>query len=80
MDTHGIVSDKIKELNKEHPLTKEEQKKGFNADPVNTDLLFPLLLAMFAANKPATTPSLEERVAYLNGKVDTLENVVLKNI
>ena len=80
MDTHGVISDKIKELNKEHSLTKEEQERGFNADSVNTDLLFPLLLAMFAAIKPATTPSLEERVAYLNGKIDTLENVVLKNI
>lgn len=78
MDTHGVVSDKIKELNKEHPLTKEEQKKGFNADSVNTDLLFPLLLAMFAANKPST-PSLEERFAYLSGKVDVLEKLVLNN-
>lgn len=79
MDTHGVISDKIKELNKEHSPTKDEQNSGFNGGAVNTDLLFPLLLAMFAANKPATTPSLEERVAYLNGKVDTLEKVVLKN-
>lgn len=77
MDTHGVISDKIKELNKEHSSTKEEQKQGFNADPVNTDILFPLLLAMFAANKPATTPSLEERVAYLNGKIDTLEKIIV---
>lgn len=77
MDTHGVISDKIKELDKEHSLTKEEQKKGFNADPVNTDLIFPLLLAMFATNKPATTPSLEERVAYLNGKIDTLEKMII---
>ncbi len=77
MDTHGVISDKIKELNKEHSSTEEEQKKGFNADPVKTDLLFPLLLAVFAANKPATTPSLEERVAYLNGKVDVLEKLII---
>lgn len=80
MDTHGVISDKIKELNKEHSSTKDEQNSRFNGGAVNTDLLFPLLLAMFAANKPATTPSLEERVAYLNGKVDTLEKVVLKHI
>ena len=77
MDTHGVISDKIKELNKEHSSTKEEQKQGFNDDPVNTDLLLPLLLAVFAANKPATTPSLEERVAYLNGKIDTLEKMII---
>lgn len=77
MDTHGVISEKIKELNKEHSSTKEEQKQGFNADPVNTDLLFPLVLAMLAANKPATTPSLEERLAYLNGKVDILEKLII---
>lgn len=80
MDTHGVISDKIKELNKEHSSTKDEQNSGFNGRAVNTDLLFPLLLALFAATNPATTPSLEERVAYLNGKVDILEKVVLKNI
>lgn len=77
MDTHGVISDKIKELNKEHSTTEKEQKQGFNTDPVNTDLLLPLLLAVFAANKPATTPSLEERVAYLNGKIDTLEKMIV---
>ena len=80
MDTHGYVSEKIKEMEADRLLTKDEQTSGFNGGAVNTDLLFPLLLAMFAANKPATTPSLEERVAYLNGKVDTLEKVVSKNI
>ena len=77
MDTHGVISDKIKELNKECKLTEEEQKQGFNANSGNTDLLLPLLLAVFAANKPATTPSLEERVAYLNGKIDTLEKMII---
>lgn len=79
MDTHGYVSEKIKEIEADRQSTKDEQNSEFNGKAVNTDLLFPLLLALFAANKPATTPSLEERVAYLNGKVDTLEKVVLKN-
>lgn len=80
MDTHGVISDKIKELNKDQNQNSEKCETGFNGGSVNTDLIFPLLLAMFAANKPATTPSLEEQVAYLNGKVDVLEKVVLKNI
>lgn len=80
MDTHGYVSEKIKEMEADRQPTKDEQNSGFNGRAVNTDLLFPLLLAMFAATNPATTPSLEEKVAYLNGKVDTLEKVALKNI
>lgn len=78
MDTHGYVSEKIKEMEADRSSTKDEQNSGFNGGAVNTDLIFPLLLAMFAANKPSA-PSLEERVAYLNGKVDTLEKAVLKN-
>lgn len=78
MDTYGYVSEKIKEMEADRQSTKDEQNSGFNADPVNTDLLFPLLLAMLFTGKPST-PSLEERVAYLNGKVDTLEKVILKN-
>lgn len=78
MDTHGYVSEKIKEMEPDRPSTKDEQNSGFNGGAVNTDLLFPLLLAMLSTSKPST-PSLEERVAYLNGKVDTLEKVVLKN-
>lgn len=79
MDTHGIISDKIKELNKDSSPTKDEQNSGFNGGAVNTDLIFPLLLAMLSTSKPSA-PSLEEKVAYLNGKVDTLEKVILKNI
>lgn len=77
MDAHGYVSEKIKEMEADRPLTKDEQNSGFNGGAVNTDLLFPILLAIFAANKPATTPSLEERVAYLNGKIDTLEKMII---
>ena len=79
MDTHGYVSEKIKEMEADRPLTKDEQNSGFNGGAVNMDLIFPLLLTMLSTSKPST-PSLEEKVAYLNGKVDTLEKVVLKNI
>lgn len=79
MDTHGYVSEKIKEMEADRPLTKDEQNSGFNGGTANTDLIFPLLLAMLSTSKPSAL-SLEEKVAYLNGKVDTLEKVVLKNI
>lgn len=79
MDTHGYVSEKIKEMEADRPSSNDEKNSGFNDGSVNTDLIFPLLLAMLSTSKPSA-PSLEEKMAYLNGKVDTLEKVVLKNI
>ena len=61
--------------NNERPLTKEEQKQGFNGGPPNMDMILPLLMAVFSNNN--TNVSLEKEVSYLSGKVDTLEKIVL---
>ena len=62
--------------NNDRPLTSEEQKHSFNGGSVNTDLLLPLLMAVFSGNKPNV--DLEKEVSYLAGKVDTLETLVFK--
>lgn len=60
---------------KDRPLTEEEMKNGFNGGPVNTNLLLPLLMAVFSNNN--TNVPLEKEVAYLRGKIDTLEKIII---
>lgn len=60
---------------KDRPLTEEEMKNSFNGGPVNTNLLLPLLMAVFSNNN--TNVPLEREVAYLHGKVDALEKIIM---
>ena len=76
MDTHRYVSEKIKEMEADRSSAKDEQNSGFNGGAVNTDLLLMLLTAVFSGNR--TNVSLEKEVSYLAGKVDTLEDFILK--
>lgn len=60
---------------KDRPLTEEEMKNSFNGGPVNTNLLLPLLMAVFSNNN--TNVPLEKEVSYLRGKIDTLEKIIM---
>lgn len=60
------------ENNNNRPL-----EEGFNGGKVSTDLLLMLLAAVFSGDK--TNVSLEKEVSYLAGKVNTLEDFILKN-
>lgn len=63
---------------KDRPLTEEEMKNSFNGGTVNTNLLLPLLMAVFSNNNTNNTNvSLEKEVAYLHGKIDTLEKIIM---
>lgn len=63
---------------KDRPLTEEEMKNSFNGGTVNTNLLLPLLMAVFSNNNTNNTNiPLEKEVAYLRGKIDTLEKIIM---
>lgn len=68
-------------LMKEMGEKKDKETKG-GEDRNGEWMMLSLLMAMFASAKP-TSPSsipssIEKQVAYLTGKVDTLEKILIK--